>query len=273
MMRRGWGARGRALAGAVAVTIALGACNSIEPLDPSLEAGFLTRDKNDDYGIAVVNGDAISSAPATNEGGNTRIAFWPAGSPQTSDHQSCTSWVEGDHAAQQGVTLRSRLTAGRMTAITVTKNVWFFGYWIFNVHVMDSGNAEQPFTQVASFNVSGAVLREGGPAPGPWRLCARVVGNAVSLKVWAADEAEPAWMDGVHGGGVLLPAGWDTPGAGGWYVGHLAPGTSTTYTAREVLQLDGSAPAAPESGDTTADRSTTATTLPYRAATDIASAP
>jgi hypothetical protein len=272
-MRRGWGARRRAGAGALAMVAVLGACNLVQPLDPSLEAGFLTTDRNDDYGITVAGDAVTAAAPATNEGGNTRLAFWPAGSPQTGDHQSCASWVEGDHAAQQGIALRVRSTSGRTTAITITKNVWFHVYWMFNVHVMDSGNTEQPFTQIAAFNVSGAVLREGSPAPGPWRLCARVIGNEVSLKVWAADEAEPAWMDGIHGGGVLLPAGWDAPGAAGWYVGHLAPGSSTTYTAREVLQLAGSTPGAPESGDATAPRSTTATAAPYQAPTDIARTP
>jgi hypothetical protein len=281
-MRRGWRARGRGLAGAVALAAALAACNVIQPLDPSLEAGFLTTDRNDDYGITVVNGDAVSSAPTTNEGGNTRIAFWPAGETQTLDQQSCMSWVEDDHFSQQGVSLRAKSVSGRTTAITVTKNIWFLGYWIYNVHVMDSGNTEQPFTQIASFNLSGAVIRDGQQAPGPWRLCARVVGDAVEVKVWAADEAEPAWMDGVHGGGVMLPAGWDTTGAPGWYVGHLRPGVSTTYTAREVIHFDTPEAAAADAPATSSrqapptdvtDGSTPPAAVPYLEPTDIPVAP
>jgi hypothetical protein len=277
MRPRGWGGRGHALVGAVAMAVALGACNLIRPLDPSLEAGFLTKEKNDDYGITVVDGDAISAAPTTNEGGNTRVAFWPAGASHTLDQQSCMSWVEDDPFSQQGVALRVRSVDGRTTAITVTKNIWFHAYWMFNVHVMDSGNPEQPFTQIASFDVSGAVVRNGSPAPAPWRLCARVVGDQLALKVWAADEAEPAWMDGVHGGGVVLPAGWDSPGAAGWYVGHLRPGVSTTYTAREVVDLG--TPEAPETSSRRApmgdgaDGSTPPTPVPYREPTDIDSAP
>jgi hypothetical protein len=279
-MRRGWGARGRVLAGAVAMTVALGACNLIKPLDPSLEAGFLTTDGGDDYGITVAGGAVTAAAPATNTGGNTRLAFWPADAPETSAQQSCVSWDDGDHSAQQGIALRVRSTAGRTTAITVTKNVWAGFFWVFNVHVMDSGNAGQPFTRIGQFSFDRSLLRDGVPAPGPWRLCARVVGEAVSVKVWAADEAEPAWMDGIHGGGVMLPAGWDVPGAAGWYVGHLAPGASTTYTALQALDMTVPAeptdPAAATSRRAPADTSedgSPATTVPYQAPTDIARAP
>ena len=65
-----------------------------------------------------------------------------------------------------------------------------------------------------------------------------MIGDLLSMKVWAADEPEPEWMDGVHGGGVVLPAGWDLPGSPGWYVGHLSPGTSTSYTERHTIDLD-----------------------------------
>jgi hypothetical protein len=283
MMRRGWGARGRArgraLAGALALTGALGACNLIQPLDPSLEAGFLTTDRNDDYGITVAGGAVTASAPATNESGNTRIAFWPAGASQTSAHQSCLSWVEGDHGVQQGIALRVRSTAGRTTAITVTKNVYAGFYRVFNVHVMDSG-AEQPFTLISQFRFDRALLRDGVPAPAPWRLCARVVGDAVSVKVWAADEAEPAWMDGIHSGGVVLPAGWDAPGVAGWYVGHLPPGASMTYTALETLDMtvpaeptDPAAAASPLTAADAAEGGSTVATVPYQAPTDISRAP
>jgi hypothetical protein len=64
-----------------------------------------------------------------------------------------------------------------------------------------------------------------------------VVDDRLSFKVWGADEAEPEWMDGVHGGGVVLPSGWAEPGVPGWYVGHLNPGTSTTYVDRVVEDL------------------------------------
>ena len=284
----------------LAIMVAAGACNLIKPLDPSLEAGFLTNEADDDYGITLAGSDVVAAAPTTNEGGNTRVAFWPAGWTPSSDQQSCVSWVEDDHFTQQGLALRARSVNGRTTAITVTKNIWYHGFWVYNVHVMDGGNAEQPFTLIASFDVSGAVIRNGAPAPGPWRLCARVDDDAVSVKVWAADQPEPAWMDGVHGGGVMLPAGWDAPGAPGWYVGHLRPGVSTTYTDREAVHFvtpeptttsttettvpsdptettDTTVPVAPPPAEATRRAPATDaggdTTVPYREPTDIPVAP
>ncbi len=243
-----------ALLGTMALTVTLGACNLIEPLDPSLEAAFLTADPDDDYGITV-HDDAttITARPTNTAGGNTRVAFWPAGAPQVRDQQSCVSWFEGSHGTQQGVALRVRSALGHTSAITVTKNVWAGFYWVLNVHLMDNGNTEQPYILIAQFRVNGALVRNQAEAPGPWRLCARVVGDVLSAKAWAGDESEPAWDDTVHGGSVTVPPEWDAPGAAGWYIGHLAPGASTTYTDRAVLDLT-----APQEPTTTTTETTVA---------------
>lgn len=225
-----------------AACAALAACNLIDPLDPSLGAGFITTEHDDDYGITLADpadpaGPTVSAAPTTNEGGNTRVVFWPAEGPAIADQQSCVAWKELDPHSQQGIALRTQSASGNTRAITVTKNTWYSASWIFNVHVMDTANSDA-FVQILGTNLEDVLVRDDRTlAPLPWHLCARVVGDQVSFKVWPADEAEPEWMDGVHGAGVSLPDGWDEPGVPGWYVGHLSPGVSTTYFDRAVEDL------------------------------------
>ena len=55
-------------------------------------------------------------------------------------------------------------------------------------------------------------------------------------------------MDGLHGGGVVLPAGWEQPGVPGWYAGHVASGGSITYADRWTVP----GPATPTTTSTTA---------------------
>lgn len=241
-MHRSTSARRVRVALVGAACAASAACNLIDPLDPSLGAGFFTTEYDDDYGITLVDpadpaGATAAAAPTTNEGGNTRLAFWPDGGPAVADQESCVAWDDEEPVTQQGVALRVRHEAGTTRAITVTKNIWFLASWGFNVHVMDSGNEEQPYLQILGVNLKDVLVRGETLAPLPWHLCARVVGDEVSFKVWPADEVEPAWMDGVHGGAVTLPAGWEAPGVAGWYVGHLQPGVSTTHFDRTVADL------------------------------------
>jgi hypothetical protein len=75
-------------------------------------------------------------------------------------------------------------------------------------------------------------------APLPWRICARVEGDIVKVKGWIAGQAEPAWNDPVHTGSVRIPIEWVYPGKAGWYVGHLAPGHSTTMTDLVLDRLE-----------------------------------
>lgn len=247
-----------------AACAALAACNLIDPLDPSLGAGFITTDGYDDYGITLADpadpaGPTVSAAPTTNEGGNTRVVFWPAEGPTIADQQSCVAWEEPDPHSQQGIALRTQSEAGDTRAITVTKNIWYYASWVFNVHVMDSANSEE-FVQILGTNLEDVLVRDDGTlAPLPWHLCARVVGDQVSFKVWPADEPEPEWMDGVHGAGVLLPDGWHEPGVPGWYVGHLNPGVSTTYFDRAVEDLGAAASGSALAPSTTDEEGTMST--------------
>lgn len=228
------------LLAAVTAVAALTGCNEIAPLDPGLRAAFITVDADDDFGIAVDGDVTTVTAAPTNTDANTRLVLWRSSTPRTADQRSCVSWTEegtaADHAVQPGVALRIRSSAGRTQAIVVTKNVFHYGFWTYDVHLMDSA-AEQPFVLIGRVNLIDVVLRSGVLAPSPWRLCAQVVGDALSMKLWPGDVDEPAWSDGVHGAGLVLPPGWDEPGAAGWYAGHVGPGQALELTDPTVTQL------------------------------------
>jgi hypothetical protein len=221
--------------GAAAVfVLAAAACEpAVEPIAPTLQAGILTSEGGDRYGLTVADGVVTASAPTSNQGGNTRVAFWQAADEWSVDQETCSTWVDARSTLQQqGATLRVRSGNGRTTAITVTNNIYFLGRWIFNVHVMDSA-AAQPFHQIGSFDLS-EVFRPGGPdtytvPPYPWRMCARAVGDTVSFIVWPLTHEEPSWDDPRYGGSVTLPAAWGRAGYPGWYVGHLEPGDSVGF--------------------------------------------
>lgn len=189
----------------------------------------LSPDGGDVVAMTRTGADLELAAPATNTGENLRVAFWPTDSPIVADSRACVTWTaqEGGYA-QQGLAFRIRSANGRVRAVTVTKNVVYGFVWVFNVHTWDSDRSPAN-RQVGQVTASGLV--EGGElAPLPWRLCGRVVGDVVDLKVWAGATPEPEWGDQRWGGRVTLPGGWSAAGATGWYVGHLHPGDRTTYT-------------------------------------------
>jgi hypothetical protein len=230
------GLRGRASRAAVVVmgVIALVACQPtpppgprVAPLDPSLEAGILTPEGSDSYGISVV-GDLIeASAPATNTGTNTRVAFWRVADPVSLDQETCATWLDYPASTRQlGAVLRARSSGGRTVAITVTNNIIYWARWGFNVHVMDSAMSP-PFQKIGGFELREVFYPNDDVTlspPHPWRMCARVVGDVVSFIVWPLSHPQPAWGDPLYGGSVTLPEGWGDPGKPGWYVGHLSPG-------------------------------------------------
>jgi hypothetical protein len=230
--------------GAGVILLAAAACEpAVEPLDPSLRAGILTPEHADHYGLTLANGTVTAAAPTSNQGSNTRVAFWQAADQRSVDHQSCSTWVDAhSDLQQQGAALRIRTAAatGRTKAITVTNNIFYQARWVFNVHVMDSAMNPR-FRQIASFDLS-QVFRPGGPStfnvpPYPWRMCARVVGDTLSFIVWPLTHAEPSWNDPRYGGSVVLPAGWGLEGTPGWYIGHLAPGDSVGFTERTTANV------------------------------------
>jgi len=190
------------------------------PIDSAWAGRQLTRDGSDSYSLT---GNASVAAAGSNGGGNTRTVWWSSAQNPLTDQQSCATWSSESGAIdQQGAALR--VTPER--AITVTKNIWLYGTWIFNVHVWGTSGG----TQLASFDLSSVFRRNGQVIALPWDLCARVVGATLSLEVWVDGQSQPPWGDTSHGGTVNLPAGWVYPGTAGFYTGHLQPGDRAVFS-------------------------------------------
>jgi hypothetical protein len=203
------------------------------PAPAGLHAAVLTPDGTDGY-VLSSEPDRVGVATAPgNTGGNLRLLFWPGDARVEVDETSCATWSDAStDVAQQGAALRIQPTAeGGVGALTITKNVYMHSFWIFNVHVWDSALGRG--REIASFDLA-SVFRFSDDLyvvrPLPWRLCARTLAGRVEFKAWRLAEDEPAWGDPTHGGSVAIPA--DVPGAGaaGWYIGHLRPGVSATFT-------------------------------------------
>ena len=197
-----------------------------------LLTAVLTPEVADGYVIRQLAGEITATAPTQNVGSNLRLVFWSSDAPSALDVTSCSTWAKAtSEKVQQGAALRITDDAGRVRAITVTKNVALDAYWVFNVHVWDSASGD--LHPVGSVDLQSTFTRPDAPdtpLPLPWRMCARTEGSLVRLKVWLRSEPEPAWDDPAHGGAVTLPADAPTTGAAGWYVGHLHPGMRATFT-------------------------------------------
>jgi hypothetical protein len=244
-------ARAAAALGAALLVVAAACDSGVDPIDPSLSAAVITRDGTDVYGLTVTDEITTAAARSTNQGGNTRVVFWRNADPVSTDQEVCTTWTAADQDQQPGLALRAHAVDGGTQVITVTKNIWLIGYSIFNVHVMDSSNPDEPFVRIASQDLPG--LRNSSAfydvKPYPWRACARAVGTTISLKVWPLSEPEPAWDDPNYGYSVTLGPEWEvTAGNGGSYIGHLPAGATIGYSDHVVTNLDApsASPAAAE---------------------------
>jgi hypothetical protein len=204
---------------------------ALDPLPAELDGAALTRDGSGSYGV-VLSGTDLTVTGLLTGGANTRTAVWRRDVEVTADELSCATWTaETARYNQPGAALRLRPVAGGTTGVTVTKNVWFLGGWVFNVHVWDTRSPE-PFTLVGSVILDTSFRQPDGWArPFPWRLCARAVGDRVDVLVWPAAQAQPAWGDPAYSGSVGLPVGWNYPGVPGWYAGHLSVGEQLAFTA------------------------------------------
>ncbi|HEY7136729.1 MAG TPA: hypothetical protein VIB48_16865 [Acidimicrobiia bacterium] len=226
--RRG-GRSGRWLA-AIAFGVLLAACGTlIQPIDPAYKAANLTAEGSDTYSLSASGGTVTITAAATNQGNNSRAAFYPAEQTPLADEQTCATWSAQSDPAQQGATLRLTTVNGVTRAITVTKNIFLFAFWTFDVHVWDT-STPNVFTKIGQFDLSSVFVNSAGLIPFPWDLCARVIGNTLTFEAWVDGQPAPAWGDTTHGASVTLPGGWDYAGNAGWYIAHLAPGASARYT-------------------------------------------
>jgi hypothetical protein len=186
-------------------------------------------------------GTVVVTAPKSSAV-NNREFFWSPSSPIGSDLTVCATFVNGQGFDQQGVVLRLHpLPSGRVSGVTVTRNVWMGAFNVFNYHVWNTeADPSSPFTQFGSTIVSPLPI---SPATYPLNLCARTVAssNRVQFVVWTQGQAMPAWGSALQGGEATIPASAPSAGRGGWFAGHLRPGTNMRYanlSINGVVQTD-----------------------------------
>ncbi len=181
-------------------------------------------------------GTEVVTAPKSSAGDN-REFFWAKAGRSESDQTVCASFATGQGADQQGIVLRLRsLPDGKIRAITVTRNIWQGVFDVFNFHVWNTeADPSSPFTQFGSVVVSELPIR---PAIYPLNMCARTVAatDIVQFVVWTRGQKEPRWGSMARGGEARIPDDAPSAGQGGWFAGHLIPGSSMTYRR---LSIDG----------------------------------
>ncbi len=219
------------------VTIVTAAC-APPPVPPAgWNQMFLTRDGADVTAIDSAPAGAMQvSAPASNVGANSRTLFWASSAPISRDQLSCATTTHSGLPVQEGVGLRlvRSKDGASVRGITVQKNVAFGADWIYNVHLWDTsrpgreGTVGSSIALLAQFDLH-EVLPDPTSPDQSRRLCARVTGDLVELKLWVPTSPEPEWEDELHTRSVQLPSGWDQPGQPGLYVGHVPPGGRATF--------------------------------------------
>lgn len=198
----------------------------------TVRAAVLTPDGTDSYVFDAQRDSVAVSASETNTSGNLRTVFWPSNASVQRDATTCATWnTESSDTLQQGAALRISVGPdGSVRAVTVTKNVYPYGSWIFNVHVW---GGTEPMQRLISVDLGATLSRAGGapiPKPLPWRVCARTEGRTFRFKAWPLAEPEPPWGDLRSGGSVVLPENAPTEGFPGWYAGHLGAGMTASFT-------------------------------------------
>ncbi len=238
----------RSVASATAATLALtlAGCSSAPRIEtasaqsgPSTCISRVTPDCAEYTYTSPRSGTVVVTAP-TSGAPNNREFFWSPTGPSRADLTVCATFASGQGIDQQGVVLRLNLLAhGTVSGITVTRNIWLSAFDVFNYHVWNTlADPESPFTQFGS-----TIIRELPVAPAvyPLHLCARTVAasNIVQFVVWTAGQTRPGWGSTSQGGQATIPPGAPTSGRGGWFAGHLKPGSSMTYSD---LTVNGAVP-------------------------------
>ncbi|HEY3722596.1 MAG TPA: hypothetical protein VGN59_04450 [Acidimicrobiia bacterium] len=240
--------RARGVVVVVGVLVALAGCKAVtgfKAIDASYTGVRITADdtsSSDAYDLVVHPGVPLAQvdldAASENQGGNARTSFFPAGQAPAESGEVCATWSgpgKPDDARQQGNAVRVETNAsGPRRAVTVTKNVWYGATWLMNVNVWTvtqaSGAPDVPtLVTLANLDFSGVVGTWDDQAF-PWRVCTRFTGPTVVVDVGTATTEHVPFSDPAYERSVTLPDGWDYAGQYGWYIGHLRPGTSFSYT-------------------------------------------
>ena len=159
--------------------------------------------------------------------GNEREVYWYSSALETTQGTSCAQWNRGEGIDQQGAAFRISTTHGDTRTITVTRNVVFGQFSVFNFHIWNTSTtpAFHLFGQVVLTHYLGT-----GQAAYPLNFCARIVRRLVQFVIWRPGQPQPEWGSVSQGGSALLPAGAPDQGYTGWFAGHVVAGTSTKFT-------------------------------------------
>ena len=208
---------------------------AMEFVPPSPESATLTAEGFDTYSWSTAGRSLTVQANLANRGSNLRSVWWSPTEQMSRDQQSCVTWRRNTGVeVQPGVALRIRRRDGEVRAITVSNNVWAGNRAGWNLHTWIARSG-----QPTEFQLVGQVRSLSGLSddplqlpPLPWRICGRVVGPTVELKVWAsrARQRAPRWGDKRFGAAFALPPGWNLPGVPGGYTGHLEPGSQVEFS-------------------------------------------
>jgi hypothetical protein len=213
------------------------------------------------YTYTVSNGGGTVTVMASaTTGENNREFFWSPYSPYEAYSTVCATFSSGPgidqqgQPDQQGILLRLNDDGGdNITGITVMRNIIFDDYQIFNFHVWNVADTAAPYEQFGATSLSWIPF---APPLYPLSMCARIVpvvsgSSEVQFVVWYPEPTLPSgaanpcqtrptvWGDTTCGGEAALPSNAPEAGQGGFYAGHLVPGTSMTYTN---LMVDGAVP-------------------------------
>lgn len=258
---------------ALVTAISLTACKPALNADRkqgSFTVGMITPEGIDRFVFEDRSTGLTVRAPASNTGGNLRAAVVKTNAPVLVDQQSCVNWngpIGG--MVQPGVVLRAKVEPDRTRAVMVTNNI-FFGYHPgFNVHLADTnglnetgtGPGTNSYALLAQFDLSAGVGGFQDRKPLPWRICARVTGRQLTLKVWSVPSfvGEPSWSDPTYAKRATLPQRSVYAGQPGMYVGHVRAREHTHFNRLAA----GSIPTAPPTTTPpTTTPSTTTTAAP-----------
>jgi hypothetical protein len=168
---------------------------------------------------------------------NRREVVVPAGARRGRDQITCATWArQSSWRVQPGLAVRVVDRAGRVRAVTLTKNIVWGVQTVMNVLTWDTDRRGRPWRTVAQFDLARVLLTPHRRlVPLPWRACLRVQDRRVSVKVWPLGRVDrPAWSDRAHVRHARLPRAFRYAGRPGWYVGHVPDGGSLAYRGLRV---------------------------------------